>query len=109
MKFKFTYKKKNFELEVEEYRTIFSKFRGLMFGKNSKPLLFVFGKPTRQAIHSFFCKPFIAVWFNGINIVDVKSVNKWVFWIQPKGKFDKLLEIPSESSFFKIFLDEAKV
>ena len=31
-----------------------------MFRKNSKPLLFIFEKPTRQSIHSLFCKPFLA-------------------------------------------------
>lgn len=109
MKFKFNYKKKKFEIEVEECRSFFSKFKGLMFQDESKPLLFIFKKPTRQAIHSFFCVPFIAIWFDGNEVVEAKLIKPWKYFIQPKKKFDKLLEIPSTTHFFREFLDEAKI
>ena len=108
-KFKFIYKKKRFELDVKECKSVFSKFSGLMFRKKSLPLLFYFGKPRRYRIHSYFCKPFVAIWFNGDEIVDKKFIKPWIFWIQPKQKFDKLLEIPSSDVNFERFLDEAKV
>ena len=105
MKFKFKYKGKDFELDVKECKNIFSKMSGLMFRKKSKPLLFYFGKSRRGSIHSFFCKPFFAIWFNGGKVVDEKFVKPWIFWIQPKEKFDKLLEIPSNSKVFSKFTD----
>lgn len=49
------------EIDVKEVKG-FGKVSGLMFRKKSKPLLFKFKRPTRIPIHSFFCKPFHAVW-----------------------------------------------
>jgi len=73
--------------------TLFKKFMGLMFRKNSPPLLFVFDKNKALLIHSFFCKPFRAIWlddkFHSTKIVDVKN---WKFNISGRGKY--LLEIP---------------
>jgi len=109
MKFNFTYKNKKFSLEVEECNNIFSQARGLMFKKNSKPLLFVFKNKKRRAIHSFFCMPFIAAWFDEGKIVDVKLVNSWRFLIKPKYRFNRLLEIPSNNVTFKEFIDEEKI
>jgi len=106
MKFKFNFKNKDFELDVRECLTVFSKARGLMFKKNSKPLLFVFKRPTKQPIHSFFCQPFIAIWFNNKRVVDVKLVKSKKILIKPKEKFDRLLEIPSNSEVFSKFTDE---
>jgi len=106
MKFAFNYKGKDFELEVKECSTVFSKARGLMFKKNSKPLLFVFKKLGKRSIHSFFCKPFFAVWFDKERIVDVKLIKSKKISIKPKEKFDKLLEIPSNSEVFSEFTDE---
>ena len=103
---KFKYKGENFELDVKECKTISSKISGLMFRKKSPCLLFYFGKLRRWRIHSFFCRPFFAIWFNGDKIVDGKFVKPWIFWIQPKEKFDKLLEIPSNSEAFSRFVDE---
>jgi len=73
-----------------------------MFKKNSLPLLFVFKNLKIRGIHSFFCRPFIAIWFNEDEIVDVKVIRRWKPFIYPKEKFDKLLEIP-------LFVDEEKV
>ena len=54
-------------IEAKVCNNIFQQARGLMFKKNSKPLLFVFKNYKKRAIHSFFCKPFIAIWFNNNN------------------------------------------
>lgn len=94
MKFKFDFKNKKFNIDVEVCKNIFSQGLGLMFKRESRALLFVFGKAGKRAIHSFFCKPFIAVWFNGKKIVDVRVVDSWRFSIKPRKKFDKLLEVP---------------
>jgi uncharacterized membrane protein (UPF0127 family) len=106
MKFKFNYGNKIYEIEVEECKTTLEKARGLMFRKNSKPLLFYFKKETRTPIHSFFCKPFAAIWFNKDKIIDIKFVKSWGGLIAPKTNFDKLLEIPSNNSNFKYFADD---
>lgn len=108
MKFNFNYKDNNFDSDVEVCDNILSQARGLMFKKNSKPLLFVFKNAKRRAIHSFFCLPFIAIWFDGSKIIDVKVIKKWKFSIKPKEKSDKLLEIPSNDSAFVQFLDDTK-
>ncbi len=106
MKFKFNYKGKDFEIDVKECKNVFSKARGLMFKNNSKPLLFVFRKSEKRSIHSFFCLPFFAIWFDGERIVDVKLIKSKKISIKPKEKFDKLLEIPSNSEAFSKFTDE---
>ena len=106
MKFKFKYKGKEINLDVKECKNIFSQTRGLMFKKNSKPLLFIFKTAKKRAIHSFFCKPFFAIWFENNKIVDVKIVRNWKFSIKPAERFDKLLEIPEGDVTFKRFLDE---
>lgn len=84
-------------IEAEVCDTIFSKFRGLMFRRNSKPLIFVFKKPTRQAIHSFFCGTFKAIWINNGKIIDEKVVFPWRFSVKPEEKFTHLIEIPLEN------------
>ncbi len=106
VKFNFNYKGKRISLDVKECKSVFSKISGLMFRKKSPCLLFYFGKLRRWRIHSFFCKPFYAIWFNGNKIVDEKFVRPWIFWIQPKKKFDKLLEVSSSNENFKRFVDE---
>ena len=108
-KFCFRFKGKELELEIEECKTFFQKFRGLMFRKDGKALLFKFEKPTRQAIHSFFCKPFVAIWFDGNEIVDGEFIKPWKFSVKPKGRFNKLLEIPFGNPLFKEFSDGRKV
>lgn len=80
--------------EAEVCDSIFSKFRGLMFRGNSKPLLFTFKRPTRQPIHSFFCKPFRAIWLLNGKIIDDKIVKPFRVSIKPKSKFTQLVEIP---------------
>ncbi|MFH1238404.1 MAG: hypothetical protein V1491_03130 [archaeon] len=84
-------KKKN--INVKNCDTLLKKFLGLMFKKNSPPLLFVFNKTKILSIHSLFCKPFIAIWLDekmcSTKVVDVKN---WKLNISGKGKY--LLEIP---------------
>src|SRR3989344_6651664 len=105
MKFKFNYKGKQVEMNVKFCDNVFLKASGLMFRRKSEPLLFVFNKKGRRAIHSFFCKPFYAIWFNESKIIDEKLINKWVLNIKPKEKFDKLLEVPSNYREFYNFID----
>ncbi|MDH3352999.1 MAG: hypothetical protein OEL87_00950 [Nanoarchaeota archaeon] len=66
---------------------------GLMFQKNSPPLLFVSKKFQWNPITSLFCKPFKAIWLDekmkATKVVDVKN---WKLNISGHGKF--LLEIP---------------
>jgi len=101
--FNFEFKGKKFSLDVEECKTLFEKTKGLMFRKKSKPLLFYFNKETREPIHSFFCKPFFAIWFNKNKIVDAKFVKSWKVSVKPLEKFDRLLEIPSSDKNFLAF------
>ena len=98
--FTFTHQNKTHTIKVKPLTTILQKASGLMFRKNSYPLLFIFKKPTRQPIHSFFCKPFIAIWFNQNKIIDVKLVKPFRLSIKPRDKFTKLLEIPSNNPIF---------
>ena len=105
-KFGFNYKGRKFEIEVEECKSFFSKFRGLMFRKKSLPLLFYFNGLGLWAIHSFFCKPFFAIWFDGEKVVDGKLVKPWKFFVKPKEKFNKLLEIPSNDKNFLLLSTE---
>lgn len=69
-----------------------------MFSFNEMPLLFIFKTKKRRAIHSFFCVPFYAIWFNENEIIDEKFVKPWRISIKPKEKFDKLLEIPLDKT-----------
>jgi uncharacterized membrane protein (UPF0127 family) len=104
-KFNFVYKKKRINIDVRECRSFFSKTHGLMFRKNSKPLLFFFNKKTNEGIHSFFCLPFFAIWFDSDRIIEIKYVKPWRFYLKPFGKFDKLLEIPiNDNNFYKFKL-----
>ena len=107
--FTFNYKNKTYNLKIKECKTTLSKTLGLMFKKNSPPLLFIFKKPTRQPIHSFFCNPFLAIWFNNNQIIDVKLIKKWKLSIRPKQKFNKLLEIPTSNKQFQNILEEENI
>jgi len=77
--------------------TILKKFTGLMFRGKCPPLLFIFNKNKTLTIHSFFCKPFRAIWLDEkmqtTKIIDVKN---WRLNISGKGK--SLLEIPLPST-----------
>jgi uncharacterized membrane protein (UPF0127 family) len=108
-KFSFNYKGKKHNIDVEECKTVLSHVHGLMFLKKSKPLLFIFGKKTHEGIHSFFCVPFVAIWFSDDKIIDIKYVKPWRPYIVPSKKYDKLLEIPLGNKEYDLFLDERKI
>ncbi|VVB67460.1 putative ACR [Candidatus Norongarragalina meridionalis] len=76
----------------------FPKFRGLMFRREAVPLLFVFDSEARErnAIHSFFCPVFDAVFMDGRKkIVGIeRGIAPWRPAIFPKKPFAYLLELP---------------
>ena len=84
-------KKKKINAKV--CKTPLKKFLGLMFKKNSPPLLFIFKKEKNLTVHSFFCKPFKAIWLDK-NMSQIKSleVKDWRLNLSGRGNF--LLEIP---------------
>jgi len=87
-------KKKTIKVKVCD--TILKKSLGLMFRKNSPPLLFIFNKNKKLSIHSFFCKPFKAIWLDDkMHATKVSNIDNWRLNISGKGKF--LLEIPTSS------------
>ncbi len=82
------------KIKVKICSTILEKASGLMFKKNSPPLLFVFNKNKIIQIHSFFCKPFKAIWLDDeMHATKIIDVDNWKLNISGKGKF--LLEIPT--------------
>jgi len=85
-------KKKN--IKVKLCNTILKKFLGLMFRRQSPPLLFIFNKNKTIAIHSFFCKPFKAIWLDKkMQATKIINVKNWKLNISGRGKY--LLEIPN--------------
>jgi len=106
VKFNFYFKKKKINLDVKECKGIFSKASGLMFRSQSAPLLFIFNKEKTLAIHSFFCRPFIAIWISASRkVIKVERIARWRPNFSAKGKY--LLEIlrsdESYSRMTKIF------
>lgn len=80
-------------IEVKIIRSLLEKSLGLMFQKNSPPLLFVSNKFDWNPITSIFCKPFKAIWLDeNMHSTQVVVVKKWKFHISGRGKY--LLEIP---------------
>ena len=66
---------------------------GLMFRSSSPPLLFKLNKERKFSIHSFFCKPFTAIWLDDKRrATKVENIKNWKSKISGKGKY--LLEIP---------------
>ena len=81
------------EIDVKVCKSFFSKCFGLMFKARSKPLLFVFKKERKIAIHSFFCVPFRAIWLDkSKSATRILEVPSWKPYVEGVGKF--LLEIP---------------
>ncbi|MAG39452.1 hypothetical protein CMI41_00590 [Candidatus Pacearchaeota archaeon] len=66
---------------------------GLMFKRNSSPLLFDMGEYRTFSIHSLFCPRFKALWLDTekkvVKIIDVKP---WKLNLRGEGRY--LLEIP---------------
>lgn len=94
MKFEYFVNKKKEVVNVKVCKSLFSKVCGLMFKRKSLPLLFVFNKEKKLSIHSFFCKPFRAVWIDrNKKATKVVDVLKWKANIFGMGKY--LLELPT--------------
>ena len=79
-----------------------------MFSEKSYALLFIFNKKTQSPIHSFFCRPFIAIWFNDNKIIDIQDINNWRYSIKPRERYDKLLEIPFNNKNYRKILDDIR-
>ena len=79
--------------------TFWKKFRGLMFRRKAVPLLFVFDSEMRErnAIHSFFCPRFDAVFLDRRKkIVGVeRNIAPWKIAVFPRKAFIYLLELPA--------------
>ena len=104
MKYKLNIKNKEIEIPVRKCENTMSQIQGLMFRKKSPNLLFIFKKPVKLAIHSYFCKPFMGIWLLDGKIIQIKKVKPNTFRVKPKSKFDKLLEIPDNNKEFKEIL-----
>ena len=76
------------ELEVKLCDTLLKKFAGLIFRRNSPPLLFVFNKEKKFSIHSIFCKPFTAIWLDDkMHATKITKVKNWKTNISGRGKY----------------------
>jgi len=81
------------KIEVQLCDTPLKKFTGLMFKKNSPPLLFIFNRNKNLSIHSLFCWPFRAIWLDDkMRATKITDVKNWKMNISGRGKY--LLEIP---------------
>lgn len=98
-------------IEAEVCDDVFSRARGLMFRRKSKPLLFIFNEPARQSIHSFFCPTFKAIWINKNKIIDEKIIKPFSLSVKPKRSFTHLVEIPLKDNNKKtrFFVDNRKI
>jgi len=98
-------KYKNKKLGVEVFSCgFFKRFSGLMFNRREKAkiLLFDFKKHVRIPIHSYFVFfPFVAVWFDNKQIIDVKMIKPSRWRVCPKKSFTKIIEIPISKKFKK--------
>ena len=57
-------------------------------------LLFNFKRSRRYSIHSLFCPNFLAIWLKDNKVIDLKLIEDSMFFIRPKKKFNKLIEVP---------------
>ncbi len=102
MKAKLKFKGKEIVIEdIKKVRGI-GKYLGLMFKGESSALLFEFKFPGKYGIHSYFCRPFLAIWLNGNKIVEYKLVAPNSI-VKPEDEFDQLVEIPFNDRYKEIF------
>ena len=95
---KFTYKigTTTKTINAKPLTTILQKTRGLMFKSKSPPLLFIFNKQKKLTIHSFFCRPFTAIWLDkNKRATKIENIKPWMLNVSGKGKY--LLEIPTQN------------
>lgn len=82
------------KIKAKVVKSFTGKFKGLMFKKISPPLLFVFNKEKKLAIHSLFCKPFQAIWLDeNMKATKITDDKGWKLNLSGRGKY--LLEIPN--------------
>lgn len=63
--------------------------------ENAPILLFGFGDKVFEVLHSLFVFfPFLLIFLDGEEIIEVKLVKPFRFWIRPKKKFTGVVEIP---------------
>ena len=87
---------KKFSIKAKPLTTILQKATGLMFHRQSPPLLFIFNKEKKLSIHSLFCKPFKAIWLDDkMHATKIIEIKKPRLNISGKGRY--LLEIPLSS------------
>ncbi|MFA4946178.1 MAG: hypothetical protein WC607_01400 [Candidatus Micrarchaeia archaeon] len=91
------YKRKRPAFDCRTAGSHWLKFKGIMLSSPQfKPLLFDFGARP-NAIHSFFCPPFTAVWLdNRKRVLRVDRVAPWRIWVScPNARY--LIEAPSSN------------
>ncbi len=101
MKAKLKFQGKEIEIaDIDKAKGI-RKYTGLMFKrKETNALLFEFEKPCKQAIHSLFCRDFLAIWLDSEGkIAEYKIIFPNQFSIKPEKEFSKLLEIPINKKY----------
>ena len=105
-------KNKKINIKVKICKSLFSQLLGLMFKNESPSLLFIFRKPKKISIHSFFCRKFIAIWLIDKNIIDIRIIKPNSLSVKPDKEFNKLLEIPENNIEFKKiqkFIDDKNI
>ena len=69
---------------------------GLMFKRNSPPILFDLKKSKNFTISSIFCRPFVAIWLDEeMQATRILKIRSWNMSFSGFGKY--LLEIPLDS------------
>jgi len=98
------YKKKKIELEVRELN-FFERGRGLTFRKreNARALLFDLNGKYKDCLTSFFVFfDFLAIWLDEKNnILEIKKVKPWTFYVNSRTKWSKIVEIPINLQYRK--------
>lgn len=97
---------KKVSLEVIKANKL-QEVRGLMFRRLDKAeaMLFDFNKNVDLAIHSFFVFfPFLAVWLDDKNdVLELRKVRPFSFFIKPHKKYEKLVEIPLSKKYRSVW------